>query len=373
VQMCVFAPQSCRKPIPRCFGLDLETPRVRHATPCALSAIIQSMGARPANPVVSAKQDQTGASPAAVFPPRRFPASLADAVERCWRRAATPAEWDLTISQFEEALARGVARRFPDTQLDSRSDAKAIERYLDSLYAEDLALARACSAGSDAAWQFFMTQFRPELYRAARAIVGSGGEEAARELADSLWAELYGLRESEGSRKSLFDYFHGRSKLSTWLHAVLAQRHVDEVRRARRTEPLEDEAGNERREIAAAANDPPPDPERVKYLGVLQAALAAALGALEPRDRLRLAYYYVDDRTLAEIGRLLGEHEATVSRKLERARRDVRRRVEEELRGVRKLSEAQVRLCFEYARGEWPFDLTEQLRPGMQDRAMGTF
>ena len=318
------------------------------------------MGARPANPVVSASpEDARKASPGEVSPPR-FPDSLAAAVERCWRQAAAPAEWNLTQAEFEAALVRSVAQRFPDAQLESRSDAKAIERYLDSLHAEDLALARACSAGNDAAWQFFMMRFRPDMHRAARAI--AGGKEAARELADSLWADLYGLRESEGRRKSLFDYFHGRSKLSTWLHAVLAQRHVDEVRRARRTEPLEDEAGGERHDIAVA-NDPPPDPERAKYFGVLQTALTAALGALEPRERLRLAYYYVDDHTLAEIGRLLGEHEATVSRKLERARREVRRRVEAELRDNSKLSEAQVRLCFEYARGEWPFDLTEQLRP----------
>ncbi len=330
------------------------------------------MGARPANPVVSASHKDAGKASAREAPPPRFPDSLAVAVERCWRRAAAPAEWNLTPGAFEQDLARSVRRHFPDAQLDSLSDAKAIERYLDSLHAGDLALARACSAGNEAAWQFFMTRFRPDMYRAARAIVGSGGEEAVRELADLLWADLYGLRESEGRRKSLFDYFHGRSKLSTWLHAVLAQRHVDEIRRQRCTEPLEDEVGNERREIAVA-NDPPPDPERAKYLAILQAVLAAALGALEPRERLRLAYYYVDDRTLAEIGRLLGEHEATVSRKLERARRDMRGRVEAELRDGCKLSEAQVRLCFEYARGEWPFDLTAQLRPGMQDRAIGAF
>ena len=46
------------------------------------------------------------------------------------------------------------------------------------------------------------------------------------------------------------------------------------------------------------------------------------LDALAPRDRLRLAYYYVEELTLAEIGKLLGEHEATVSRKLERTESD---------------------------------------------------
>jgi RNA polymerase sigma factor (sigma-70 family) len=213
-----------------------------------------------------------------------------------------------------------------------------------------------------------MAQFRPELYRAARAIVGgaAGGESAARELADSVYADLYGLREREAQRQSLFDYFQGRSTLGTWLRAILARRRVDEIRRARKTEPLEDDAGEQRGEIAAlasvSAENVAPDPARASYLAILQVTLTAALGALDPRDRLRLAYYYADERTLAEIGRLLGEHEATVSRKLERTRRDIRGRVEAALRHDKKWSDAQLRLCFQYAAGQWPFDLTGSLR-----------
>jgi RNA polymerase sigma factor (sigma-70 family) len=231
----------------------------------------------------------------------------------------------------------------------------------------DLALACACSEGNAAAWDFFMARFRPELYRAGRAIAR---ESAGCELADSLYAELYGLREVAGQRKSLFDYFLGRSKLTTWLHAILAQRHVDGIRRARRTEPLEEgEAGepsstNSAASLAGSAAASSPDPERNRFLAILQVVLTAALDALAPRDRLRLAYYYVEGLTLAEIGRLVGEHEATVSRKLERTRREIRKHVEGALRQEKKLSAAQLQLCYEYAREEWPFDLTRALSPG---------
>jgi RNA polymerase sigma factor (sigma-70 family) len=299
-------------------------------------------------------------------------------LEHCWRKAGAPSEWNLSRAQFEAALARSAAHRFSGG--GAKADASAIRSYLETLRHADLSLSCACSAGSEAAWEFFVTQFRQELYRAARAITGSAsaGDADARELADSLYAELYGLRESEGRRRSLFDYFHGRSKLGTWLRAILAQRHVDAIRRARKLEPLEDEAGGERADISEravaaqtasadsggsrAAADGPPDPDRARYLSLLQAALTAALGSLEPRDRLRLAYYYADERTLAEIGRLLGEHEATVSRKLERARRGVRERVDAALRDGKQLSDAQVQLCYEYAREEWPFDLAGALR-----------
>jgi RNA polymerase sigma-70 factor len=332
------------------------------------------MTSRPAQPIAAPKTGPVSA-PVATAPPApaaalQFPATLAVAVERCWRKAAAPAEWNLTRDQFQAALERSAAKRFPGAQSSPEKDAKKIEAHLESLHATDLALACACGLGSPAAWDFFVAQFRPELYRAARAIAGrAAGQDAnARELADSLYADLYGLRESEGRRKSLFDYFHGRSKLGTWLRAVLAQRHVDEIRRARRTEPLENEVGEENIHIAALRaphleRDPANDPQRANHLAILQAALAAALSSLDPRDRLRLAYYYADDRTLAEIGRLLGEHEATASRKLERTRRDVRARVEASLRERNKMSEAQLRACLECARGEWPFDLTVHLQP----------
>jgi RNA polymerase sigma-70 factor, ECF subfamily len=342
------------------------------------------------------------------------------------RKASAPPEWNLTAERFRSVLERSVAHRVAkaragaptsssvdatpsvrsnesstapsnspddstsdntlsassDAPANARSsaapDARAIHAYLDSLHAADLAVACACSEGNAAAWDFFMTRYRPELCRAGRAIAG---ESAGRELADSLYAELYGLREVAGQRKSLFDYFLGRSKLTTWLHAILAQRHVDGIRRSRRTEPLEEGEAGERAYAtqqtfsrSSIGNAPAnsfansvgssAEPDRNRYLAILQAALTAVLDALEPRDRLRLAYYYVEGLTLAEIGRLVGEHEATVSRKLERTRREIRKRVEGALRQDKKLSAAQLQLCYEYARQEWPFDLTRVLSPG---------
>lgn len=276
---------------------------------------------------------------------------LADArtAERLFRKADPPAEWHLRQERFGKALERSAVQRFRG----AAPSEKEVAGYFDSLHLADLALACACSEGNAHAWELFMTQFRPELYRAARAIAG---ESRGRELADSLYAELYGLETREGQRRSLFDYFYGRSKLTTWLRAVLAQRHVDELRRGQRTESLDEGPTLEVRHDTTAT-----DPDRTRYLALLQAALSEALAALKPRDRLRLAYYYVDELTLAQIGRLVGEHEATVSRKLDRARLEVRKHVESALREKKRLSEAQVRLCYEYAQEEWPFDLTGAL------------
>jgi RNA polymerase sigma factor (sigma-70 family) len=330
------------------------------------------MTSRPAQPFAAANSEPEKRASTAPYAGFQFPSSLADVLDRCWRKAAVPAEWNLSRAQFEAALARSVSHRF--SEATTKPETGAIQSYLETLNHADLALSCACGAGSDVAWEFFVAEFRKKLYRAARAIIGSArADSEARELADSLYADLYGLHESEGRRRSLFDYFHGRSKLGTWLYAVLAQRHVDAIRRERKLEPLDDETGKERCEInrmAAAgprsgtsrsAVGDPFDLDRARCLSMLQAALAAALGALEPRDRLRLAYYYADGRTLAEIGRLLGEHEATASRRLERTRRGLRERVDAALREDKQLGEAQVKLCHQYALEEWPFDLSAPL------------
>ena len=93
-------------------------------------------------------------------------------------------------------------------------------------------------AGDEQAWEHFVLVQRPLLYRAADALDPGGG---ARDLADSLYADLFGLGEHAGERQSLFRYFHGRSSLTTWLRAVLAQRHVDRLRTNRRLDALPDE------------------------------------------------------------------------------------------------------------------------------------
>jgi DNA-directed RNA polymerase specialized sigma24 family protein len=125
-----------------------------------------------------------------------------------------------------------------------------------ALHVEDLALARRCAAGDENAWERFVLEYRPVLYRAADALDPSGG---AREVADSLYAELYGLEVRGGERRSLLQYFHGRSSLATWLRAVLAQRYVDRIRAGRRFESLSDEVDAQ---PAAPQTAPALDPDR---------------------------------------------------------------------------------------------------------------
>jgi RNA polymerase sigma-70 factor (ECF subfamily) len=239
--------------------------------------------------------------------------------------------WGVTIDAFQLALGASAARGVPAS---ARGPAE-VERYLGSLHLDDLALACACAAGQEAAWEHFVREFRPVLHRAASAIDSTGN---GRELADSLFTDLFGLGTGSGARASLFRYFHGRSSLATWLRAVLSQRHVDRVRAARRFAPLPDENALPSR--PPSAQEPA---DRKRFLALIRPLLALAVAALAARDRLRLSSYYAQDLTLAEIGRLLGEHEATVSRQLARARRAIRDSVERQLRDAHGLSETAIR------------------------------
>src|SRR5437773_1759964 len=166
--------------------------------------------------------------------------------------------------------------------------------HVDSSHAADLELARLCAAGDERAWERFVREYRPLLYRAADALDRTGG---ARDIADSLYADLYGLEDGAGKRQSLFRYFQGRSSLATWLRAVLSQRYVDSLRAGKRLDPL-----TERNDTAR--DDARDDPDRPRFLAAMQRALDRAVAALVDRDRLRLACYYVQELTLADIGRL---------------------------------------------------------------------
>ncbi len=171
--------------------------------------------------------------------------------------------------------------------------------------------------------------------------------------------------------------------MKTWLRAVLAQRYVDKIRAGRKFEELGEQDGDDvasRRVNAAArsrvdAADIGADPHRARYLAMFTAALETALKNLDGADAERLRMYYADEKKLAEIGRLLGEHESSVSRRLEKVRRDLRSAVEEILRatggseamnGQAKmggLSDAEIALCFEYAAEDAPIDLDKIFPP----------
>lgn len=254
---------------------------------------------------------------------------------------STPAgSWKLTLDGFAAAVY---------SSWEKHADGVPAEEYAGSLRVRDLALAAACAQGLELAWQQFFEELRAPLRAAGRSLAGERGEE----LADGLFGELYQERRRLAS-------FAGRSSLAGWLRAVLYQTFIDQIRSGKKQVSLEEreEAGEE------AAAPPAADPvAQADYERIAQAALDAALALLPPRQKLLLDFYYFHGLTLREAAALIGVHEATASRELDRARTALRKNLTNILKKDHKLPEHEVTRClYEAAQGAL------EIRRSLQDQ-----
>jgi RNA polymerase sigma-70 factor (ECF subfamily) len=234
-------------------------------------------------------------------------------------RLSSGEKYGLSLLEFAAILTEIGSRYLPPSAVP-----KEAEQLYRGLRLEDLALARACARGNELAWECFLTRFRQKLYDAAGAIARE--DSRARELADSLYADLFGTRQTSGGRVSKLATYTGRGSLEGWLRTVLSQEYVNRFRKQQRLVSFDEqmEAGVQF-EAKQAAPASSADPR-------LEQATDEALGDLASEERFILASYYLDGRTLAEIGRMLGVHESTISRRVEKIAVSLRKRI---LRGLR--------------------------------------
>ena len=264
-------------------------------------------------------------------------------------RASGAEHWAVPLEAFARAAWQGTAAA-------ASVERREIPELLGTLHAADLALALGCAQENERAWDTFCSEYRAVLYEAARAIVHE--EAPARELADSLLTELYGVDSSAVVGLSRFAYFHGRSSLKTWLRAVLYRKFVDEYRRQSRLVPLPDSPD----EVSTTASSVSEKDDR-RYDACLSEAVEASLRKLLPAEKLLLSYYYVQQLTLKQIGRLTAEHEATISRRLEALRKKLRKRIEGYLREVKRLTAYEIDRCLDFASRGVTVQLDHALKP----------
>jgi RNA polymerase sigma-70 factor, ECF subfamily len=282
------------------------------------------------------------------------PAIREDLIEKLWRTAEGRA-CGISPQDFAGILDK-VGRRCNHglpAEIDP-SPSQKMEFY-NALRLAELALAHACAMGCEIAWERFLSQYRNSVTQAATAITRSAS--LGQDLADSLYAELFGLKDREGRRVSPLASYSGRGSLMGWLRTTLAQRHVDLHRRTHREEPLDD-------------LDPPASPlePATREIDSLGRAVARTLKALDAMDCFLLSSYFLDGRTLIEIARLLKVHEATISRRLKRLVEETRRQLLQNLR-AEGLSKRQA----EEALGTDPRDLEINLRSVLQKSSSAAF
>jgi RNA polymerase sigma-70 factor len=246
----------------------------------------------------------------------------------------------------------------PGPAVDAR---KAAAEFFDSVNADDLCLAIACASGDDTAWEDFYRDYRGYLTGVARTMTAEAG--AAEQLADSTFAELYGLRESAGVRVSKFSFYSGRGSLKGWLRAVVFQLSADHHRQTSRLVQTEEPEDIDR--LAVSVDKPNGGGsveskfEANRYRAAVADALGSAIGGLEPRERLLLSYYYYDELTLREIGLTFEVHEATISRWLTKVQKRIRKLLERTLAKDHGLNRTQISEAIEMAAQELDFNVRQ--------------
>jgi RNA polymerase sigma-70 factor (ECF subfamily) len=225
------------------------------------------------------------------------------------------------------------------------------EAFWRALQLQDLALATACALGINTAWEAFIARFRDFLERTAIGITGSSS--LGKDLADSLYSELFGITEREGQRRSPLSSYSGRGSLAGWLRTTLAQRHVDHHRQTAHQTPL------------GAQDFPGPVPATAppaRVTSTLSQAVTRTISELGAEDRFLISSYFLDQRTLREISHLLHVHEATVSRRLKRLTENLHKRLLKHLQAC-----GMSKRAAEEALGTDPRDLDVNLRSLLQD------
>lgn len=220
---------------------------------------------------------------------------------------------------------------------DPSADSAAVHKFLDGLHADDLCLVIACERGDQTAWSDLFEGFGATVRSAARS--ASSNEAMADDLAQSIWAELHGLKtRADGTPAGKLAYYSGAGSLGGWLRAVVGQLAIDQHRKQAKLVQTEEDSDLDR----LAHSDAEPDgahafqsaasPEELLTTNLaandVEHALGRALAELADEDRLLMKLYYFDGLRLREAGTVLGVHEATASRRLTRIHGEVRQHVE---------------------------------------------
>jgi RNA polymerase sigma-70 factor (ECF subfamily) len=269
------------------------------------------------------------------------------------------------VPRITAAVEKYVLRDDPNTP------PAGISKFVDDMQADDLCLIIACERGDENAWTDLVERFTPTVRSAARS--ASSNEDAAEDLAQSIWAELYGLRtRKDGMPASKLAYYSGRGSLAGWLRAVVAQLAVDVFRKQSRLVQTEEDTDLER--LARVAEGQPilagiPTPEESisnRFAQTdLQQALNDAIHELPAEDRLLVKLYYFDNLRLREAGVVLGVHEATASRRLARIQTDLRKRVTKILVDERGWTHAETERSFASLAQHLDTDLESLLSKGV--------
>lgn len=274
---------------------------------------------------------------------------IAEATKALLARASDSRNADLSAltKRVKSAVEKYLLRDEPDASDES------IKSFIATLQVDDLCLVIACERGDQTAWNDLVERFSVTVRSAARS--ASSNQDAAEDLAQSIWAELHGLRVREdGNPAGKLSYYSGRGSLAGWLRAVVAQLAVDQHRKQSRLVQTEEDADFDRlatpspdnKPMVVAVDSPAQSVEDKFAAREIEKALTRAVSALAAEDRLLVKLYYFDGLRLREAGAVLGVHEATASRRLTKIHQVLRDDVQRVLVEEHRWTKSEAERCF---------------------------
>lgn len=226
----------------------------------------------------------------------------------------------------------------------------------ESLHAEDLYLACACSLGISAAIEHFEATTAPVLSAIASRAQRAGV--ARDDFLQLLRVRLF----VGGPGRPAIESYRGTGPLGGWVR-VVATRVASELI-ARDIKPQHSAPNEATWSGLAGGDDVELSAMRSELRESFQEAFAAANARLTPQDRALLRQYYVHRVGVDGIAKLLGVHRSNASRAVARARGNFLRELKQ-LAGARLgLSDASLDSAFGLLRSDFKLNLASVLRAG---------
>ena len=172
---------------------------------------------------------------------------------------------------------------------------------------DDLTLARQVAAGDEQALEAFYARYASPLFAFIHHHLDESRPDAEDVWQDTLLAALRAL-----------PAYRGQSRLFTWLCGIARHKIADHFRRQGRAavEVFSDVPGGDLADLVATTFLP----EEVVVRRATRVRVVEALGSLPQDYRAALVARYADERSVAEVARLLGRTYKAAESLLSRAR-----------------------------------------------------
>jgi RNA polymerase sigma-70 factor len=288
-------------------------------------------------------------------------AGIQSAVQKRHREAQqTFPDVQLDLQVFVQKVVTILGKHLPQ-RLNEAEFNLNITQFLGSLKWEALFLTTACASGDEAAWRIFHSRYHSVIQKAARYCSENYSE--AHEVSDSLMSELFlPISTESGEKTNKIAQYDGLGSLEGWIKVVVSRLAIDQIRRSQRQVSLEDlETDPSSLRGGGRESGTGNDMDLPGASKMFITSLDHAMEQLNVQEKLILSLYYLRDVSLKEIGGMLRVHESTVSRSLDRLKKQLRKRVERHLREHFQVRSAEVPQLIEMAHLEVDVDLKRML------------